>query len=315
MLPDTSPKASMQVALERHVRVLAEEIGERNVFRPAALATAAEYIASCWRMQGYEVVAQAYGVRGVRCANLEATRPGTTRADQILLIGAHYDSVMGSPGANDNASGVAALLEISGLFARCRPAMTVRFVAFVNEETPFFMTRRQGSAVYAKAARARGDDIRLMLSLEMLGCFSDAIGSQGYPPLFRWFYPECGNFLAFISNFRSRALVRQLAGKFRRHSDLPLEYAWLPSVIPGVSWSDHRSFWKRGYAAFMVTDTAFYRYPYYHTADDTPDKLSYSLFARATDGLCLTLADIATTGLDGAEGRPNSPAASSGLPR
>lgn len=283
---------------ERHVHVLAGEIGERNVFRPGALSAAADYIAGTWRDQGYEVTSQAYEVLGVQCANLEAVKRGTTRANEILLIGAHYDTVPGSPGANDNGSGVGALLEISRLFARAAPALTVRFVAFVNEEPPFFMTDRQGSAVYAEAARARGDDIRLMVSLETIGYFRHARGSQSYPPLFRLFYPDRGDFLAFVSNLNSLVVTRRIAELFRRHSDVPLEYAGMPGFVPGVSWSDHRSFWKEGYRACMVTDTAFYRYPYYHTPEDTPDKLSYRELGRVVDGLYLMLADVATSGLD-----------------
>jgi len=283
---------------ERHVRALAGEIGERNVFRPAALSAAADYIAGTWRGQGYEVTGQAYEVLGVQCANLEAIKRGATRTNEVLLIGAHYDTVPGSPGANDNGSGVGALLELSRLFAHSIPAVTVRFVAFVNEEPPFFMTDRQGSTVYAKAARARGDDIRLMVSLETIGYFRHASGSQSYPPLFRLFYPDRGDFLALISNIDSLALTRQIARVFRRHSDVPLEYAGVPSFVPGVSWSDHRSFWKEGYRACMVTDTAFYRYPYYHTPEDTPDKLSYRELERVVDGLGLTLVDIASSGLD-----------------
>jgi Zn-dependent M28 family amino/carboxypeptidase len=284
------------LSVERHINALAAEIGERNVFRPHALAAAASYIGATWRGQGYEVASQFYSVRRVQCANLEATRLGATRPDQILIIGAHYDTVPGSPGANDNASGVAGLLELAASFSRIVPAMTVRFVAFVNEEPPFFMTDRQGSAVYAKAARDRGDDIRLMVSLETIGYFCRELGSQRYPPLFRWFYPNRGNFLALISNFRSLAITRQVACSFRRHSDLPVEHAAVPSFVPGVSWSDHRSFWQCGFRALMATDTAFYRYPYYHTADDTPDKLSYPELSRAIEGLHLALADFASDG-------------------
>lgn len=280
--------------LATHVRRLAGEIGERNVFRPTALAAAADYIESVWRTQGYPVVRQTYEVEGVRCANLEATRPGRDRGREILLIGAHYDSVLGSPGADDNASGVAALLELARLFAETSPAMTVRFVAFTNEEAPFFLGQRQGSAVYARAARARGDDVRLMVSLEMLGFYCETPGSQHYPPLFRWFYPDRGDFLAFVANWRSRRVMREAARLFRAGSDFPLEHVATLSVIPGVSWSDHRSFWREGYRAFMATDTAFYRYAHYHTAQDTPDKLAYSGLTRATEGLFRCFAALAS---------------------
>lgn len=168
---ETTETNSIQ-RLKEDVRQLAGVIGERNVFRPEALHAAAAYIENAWRNQGYAVERQTYTAAGVPSANLEISIPGSHRPGEILLIGAHYDSVRGSPGADDNASAVAALLEISRFFAARRPARTVRLVAFVNEEPPFFTTRRQGSMVYAAAARKRRDDIRLMLSLEMLGYYS-----------------------------------------------------------------------------------------------------------------------------------------------
>lgn len=283
--------------LENHTRRLASDIGERNVFRAHALAEAAAYIEDTWSHQGYLAQRQSYEVRGVQCANLEVTRPGTDPDAGILLLGAHYDSVKGSPGANDNASGVAALLEMSRLFADRTPSMTVRFVAFVNEEPPFFRSRRQGSLVYAKAARAASDDIRLMVALETIGYYRNTPGSQRYPPLFRLFYPNRGDFIGFVSNFSSRQLMRQAVRCFREVSDFPLEHLATFGSVPGVSWSDHRAFWRSGYRAIMVTDTAFYRYPYYHTANDTPDKLAYPEFARVTEGLFGCFAEIARAGI------------------
>jgi Zn-dependent M28 family amino/carboxypeptidase len=284
-------------ALRRHVFQLANRIGERNLLRPAALTAAADYIAATWRGQGYQLASQHYQVSGVDCANLEITCPGGARPEQIIVIGAHYDTVPGSPGANDNGSGVAALLELSRLFRAASPALTVRFVAFVNEEPPHFATARQGSMVYARRARRRGDDIRVMLALETMGYFRDQPGSQHYPPLFRYFYPDRGNFLGFVSNLRSRAVMRQVAEIFRAGSDFPLEHAATFSFVPGVSWSDHRSFWRHGYRAFMVTDTAFYRYPYYHSPADTADKVCYDELAGATEGLYRALSVVARQGL------------------
>jgi Zn-dependent M28 family amino/carboxypeptidase len=277
--------------------MLAGTIGERNVSRPRALQAAAGYIGQTWRDQGYEVVPLDYPVDGVRCANLEITRPGTARPRDILLIGAHYDSVSGSPGANDNASGIAALLEISAHCTRIAPAGTIRFVAFVNEEPPFFFGHEMGSHVYARAARKRGDNIRLMMSLEMLGCYRDEPGSQHYPPLFRHFFPSRGNFLAFVSNLRSRAALRRAVHAFRAHSDFPVEHLSTLALVPGVAWSDHLSFWRQGYRALMVTDTAFYRYSQYHSPEDTPDKLDYASFARVTTGLQRAIVNLADEGL------------------
>jgi Zn-dependent M28 family amino/carboxypeptidase len=291
------PDEALTHRLQRHVARLAGDIGERNVFVPDALRRAARYIEDEWRVQGHAVEWLEYDVSGIRCANLIATREGSARQTEILLLGAHYDSVMGSPGANDNASGVAALLEISRMFQMVEPVLSVRFVAFVNEEPPFFLTSQQGSVVYAQAARRRDEDIRLMASLETIGCYSDTPGSQIYPPLFSLFYPNRGNFLGIVSDFRSRAALRRLAAAFRAHSDFPLQTASTFRFIPGVSWSDHRSFWRQGYRAVMVTDTAPYRYPHYHAASDTPDKLAYPELTRVTLGLFAAFAELARTGL------------------
>lgn len=287
------PDPITPLRLKAHVEKLAGEIGERHVFRRAALDAAADYIEGEWRAQGYEVRRQALSGAGVPCTNLEASRTGRTWPDQILLIGAHYDTVRGSPGANDNGSGIAALIEMARWFAELGPGRTVRFVAFTNEEWPFFATAEQGSMVYAAAARRRGDGIRLMASLETMGYYSDAIGSQGYPPLFRFFHPDRGNFLGLVSDLRSRSSLRMLAAAFRAHADFPLETTATLPLVPGVTWSDHRSFWRQGYPAVMVTDTAFYRYRHYHRPDDTPDKLTYGPFAHATQGLALAFAALA----------------------
>jgi Zn-dependent M28 family amino/carboxypeptidase len=285
-------------SLRTHVEQLAGEIGERNVFRPQALHEAAAYIERQWERQGYAVERLTYEVSGIDCFNLEITRDGAARKDEILLIGAHYDTVAGSPGANDNASGVAALLEMSRHFAAIEPAMTVRFVAFVNEEPPFFATKDQGSMVYAKAARRRGDDIRLMASIETVGWYSNEPGSQSYPPLFNIFYPDRANFIGVISNFRSWGATRRLAAAFRANSDFPLETVAMFPFVPGVSWSDHQSFWAQGYRAAMVTDTAFYRYRHYHASSDAPDQLAYPEYACVVSGLCAAFSELAQKGVD-----------------
>ncbi len=279
--------------LEEHVRRLATTIGERNVFRPKALAAAEAYIDETWRSQGYEIERQSYQTHGLECANLEVSRTGSVRPEEILLIGAHYDSVRGSPGADDNATGVASLLELSRVFASVEPDITVRFVAFVNEEPPFFYWGEMGSKVYATAARQRGDRIRVMISLESIGYYSEETGSQHYPPLFRRFFPDRGDFLGFVSNFASRRWMLRTVKAFRAHSGLPAEYVSMFNIVPGIEWSDHLSFWRQEYPAFMITDTALYRTPYYHTARDTPDKLDYVSLTRATDGLFHTFRELA----------------------
>jgi Zn-dependent M28 family amino/carboxypeptidase len=279
--------------LQRHVYRLAGDIGEHNVFHPEALKAAEHYITREWQEQGYEVVAQIYATHGIACANLEITRVGKNPHGGIILIGAHYDSVFGSPGANDNGSGVAALLELSRLFQTLQPRTTLRFVAFVNEEPPFYYWSSMGSMVYAKQARQRGDNIRCMIALETIGYYRDTPGGQNYPPLLKHFYPDRGNFIAFVSNLRSRGIMLENVAAVRAGSDFPVEHIATLAFVPGVAWSDHLAFWRSGYPAFMITDTALFRYPYYHSAEDTPDKLNYEAFAKVTDGLFAMLTTMA----------------------
>lgn len=283
----------LALLLERHVQTLAGTIGERNVFRYPALQAAADYITREWQSQDHIVVPQRYTTLGHECANLEISIPGTSRPDDIYLVGAHYDTERGSPGADDNASGIAALLEIGRALRDARPAATVRCVAFVNEEAPFFFLSEMGSMVYAKAARARGDRIRLMLSLEMLGYYRDEPGTQTYPPLLRHLHPDRGNFLAFVANLGSRRSLHGLVEGFRAGSDLPVESRALPWWVPGVALSDQSSFWRQGYRGVMVTDTAYLRNPNYHTARDTPDTLDYARLAEATKGIAAALLTLA----------------------
>jgi Zn-dependent M28 family amino/carboxypeptidase len=283
---------ALEQRLRGHVGELADAIGERNVWRPAALRAAAAYVRGAFAAAGCEVQVQAYETQGMRCDNLEVTLTGA-EPERIIVVGAHYDTVAGSPGADDNASGVAGLIEIARALRPLSLGCTVKLVAFVNEEPPFFFWREMGSMVYARAARRRGDDIRVMLSLEMLGCYSDASGSQGYPPLLRWFYPDRGNFIAFVSNLRSRRALQAVVQAFRSVSDFPAERLASPAIVPGVAWSDQLSFWRAGYAAVMVTDTAFYRNAHYHCASDTPETLDYRSMARVVDGLAQAVGVLA----------------------
>lgn len=275
--------------LHGHVCHLAQQIGQRNIFHPHTLNAAATYIRDTWTAQGYKVKMQYYRTKGVTCENLEVNQPGKTKPHEIILIGAHYDTVAGSPGANDNASGVAALLELSRLFTTIETQYTLRFVAFTNEESPFFSWDQMGSIVYAKRSKARNEHIRLMISLEMLGSYSDKPGSQRYPAFFKYFYPDRGNFIAMVSNRASRTELYQLVKTFKAHSDFPVESLATFEFVPGVAWSDHQSFWREGYPALMITDTAFYRYEAYHTAQDTPEKLNYPAMAKVVQGLFHTL--------------------------
>ena len=210
--------------------------------------------------------------------NIEAEIHGAS--PEIVLVGAHYDSVFGAPGANDNGTGVAALLALARRFAGKQTQHTLRFVAFVNEEPPYFQTPQMGSLVYAGRCKARGDRIAAMISLETIGYFSDAPRSQKYPvAALGAFYPKVGNFIGIVGNVRSRWLVRRAIAEFRKEGKIPTEGAALPAFIAGVGWSDQWSFWQHGYPGIMITDTAPFRYPHYHEATDTPDKLDYDRFA------------------------------------
>jgi len=232
-------------------------------------------------------------MRGQPCHNIEAEIPGNR--PEIIVIGAHYDSVFGSPGANDNGSGAAAVLALAQRFAarekgqrppQRTPNKTLRFVAFVNEEPPYFLSGEMGSLVYARRCKEHGDKISAMISLETIGYFSDAPHSQTYPsPGLGVFYPKVGNFIGFVSNVKSRALLRRVVTLFRKNAKIPSEGASLPAFVPGVSWSDQWSFWQQSYPAIMVTDTAPFRYPYYHSSSDTPDKLDYDRFTLVVSGM------------------------------
>jgi Zn-dependent M28 family amino/carboxypeptidase len=264
------------------VEALAGTIGERNRMRPKAYEAAAAFLADRFRAMGYAPARYR--------DNIEAEIRG---GDEIVIVGAHYDTVAGSPGADDNASGVAAMLEIARAFAGKAPRETVRFVAFANEEAPFFGTEEMGSLQYARRCRDRKEKVVAMLSLETIGYFSDAPRSQQYPSLLHLIYPPTANFIAFVSNLRSRSLLHRCVREFRAASDVPCERGALPEVIPGVSWSDQWSFWQCGYPAIMVTDTALFRNPHYHSASDAPETLDYDRLERVTAGITAVVRALA----------------------
>ncbi len=292
-LPLAEQEKEISANLRDHVFMLAGDIGERNIWRPQKLYAAAEYIERVWQVQNFPVQRQVYAAKGVESPNLIIEIKGGALAGQIILVGAHYDSVPGSPGANDNGSGVASLLEISRLLAETNPARTIRLVAFTNEEHPFFLRRDMGSRVYASRARRQKENIVAMLSLETMGYFTEAPDSQNYPFPFGFFYPHTANFIGFVGNIRSRRLVASSLAAFRRTTKFPAEGTAAPGWITGIGWSDHWSFWREGYRAIMVTDTAFFRYRYYHTSQDTPEKIKYDSLARVTGGLAKVIAELA----------------------
>ncbi len=269
------------------VRFLAGTIGQRCWKDVDKLAGSADFIEQRLREFGCETSRQPFKFRGNTYQNIITELPGIEPlADGMLVVGAHYDSCEGTPGADDNASGVAALLELARL-TRQRPLRrTVRYVAFCLEEPPAYMTKHMGSYMHAESLHREGANVLGMISLEMLGYYCDEKGSQYYPSsLFRLAYPDNGNFIAFVGNFSSRRFSGSVRSAFTSVSSFPLETLNGFSIIPGVDFSDHRNYWKFGYPAFMITDTAFYRNPNYHEISDTPDTLDY-------DRLSALIADL-----------------------
>ncbi len=286
--PLSAAQEATRARLETDIQSLAGRIGERNFMRPAALDAAAAYIETAFTKLGYEAVSQTFTVDGRVFRNLEVTLPGRHRPEEVFVVGAHYDSVVGTPGADDNASGIAALLELARLFkdgGGGPPERTLRLVAFTNEEKPFAMTENMGSRVYAQAAAQRADRIVGMFSLESMGYYSSVPGSQHYPWPLNLAYPDRGDFVGFVGNIASRSLVRRSIAVFRRHARFPSAGIAAPSGIPGIGWSDHASFWRQGYPALMITDTAPFRNPHYHKLSDTPERVDCARLARVVQGL------------------------------
>lgn len=276
--------------LEDHVRMLSEKIGERSVFRPIQLEAASDYIVHQFKISGYDVEVLPYTVRGQTFKNIQAVKNGNS---EIIIIGAHYDTIEGSPGADDNAAGIAVLLELARLVEKLNLNKTVRFVAFSTEEPPFFKSDGMGSLVYARSARDKAENIVGMISLEMVGFYSDEQGSQSYPLWYGLFYPSRGNFIAVVSDFSSRAWKNRVASALEANTLLPVETAWGFRAIPGIDWSDHWSFWKHGYPAVMISDTGPYRNPHYHSKSDTFETLDYNRMAELTKGLAEALSLLA----------------------
>ena len=284
---------NLEKNLKTNVVKLSEKIGERNFIHYDSLQDAADYIIAEFKKYGYDPEIQTYDFQNKPYRNIIATKKGSVRPGEVVVIGAHYDSVIGSPGANDNGSAVGALLELARLFSEKDVERTVKFIAFVNEEPPFYLTGDLGSRGYAKDARKRKEDLKAMLSLETIGYYSDAKNSQSYPFFYGLFYPDQANFIGVVGNFSSWDLVKEVKSAFKKNSTFPVESVVAPNFVPGVNFSDHDSFWSYGYKACMVTDTAFYRYPYYHSAQDTYEKIDYPKLAEVTKGLYYVVLDLA----------------------
>jgi len=286
---------SLLANLKAHVLAVASE--EHNVGHPEALERTARYIEATLSGLGYAVSRQEFETEAVKVRNLEVRRigPGAGKP-RLVVIGAHYDSAQGAVGADDNGSGVAALLELARLLKAVQPdeGLELRLVFYVNEELPWFGTENMGSLVHASGLAREEREVVAMLSLETIAWYSEAPGSQRYPFPFNLLYPSTGDFIGFVANPRSRSLLHRIIGSFRRHAAFPSEGAVGLESIPGISWSDQWAYWKFGWPAVMVTDTAPFRYPHYHTLRDTPDKLDYDGLARVVKGLEGVVRELAT---------------------
>jgi Zn-dependent M28 family amino/carboxypeptidase len=277
--------------LRKDVEVLAGEIGERNLYRYERLQAAADYIERSFSQAGYQPIRHEYDALGKTFANIGAEIRGRDFAHEIVVVGAHYDTARGSPGANDNASGVAGMLALARGFAGKEMSRTLRFVALANEERPLLRTPKMGSRVYARHCRQQGEKIVAMLSVETIGYCSEGKGSQ-WLSCFGLLYPSRGNFILLAANIASRLLLKRCAEVFRRRAPIACETVTLPGFLPGARSSDQWSFWKEGFPGLMITDTAPLRYPHYHKPDDTPEKLRYDFLNGVVEGLEVTVADL-----------------------
>jgi hypothetical protein len=292
--PITSEEAELGQSLKRHIAAIAER--EHNVTHYDELEKVARYIEATLASIGYAVGRQEFFADGKPVRNIDVTiEPAGRSADpEVIVIGAHYDSVFGSPGANDNGSGVAAVIELARLLRDLDGvgAKRIRLALFVNEEPPYFMTEAMGSLHYGRALAQRNERVVAMYSLETIGFYSSEPGSQVYPAPFGLMFPDRGDFIAFVGMMGSRALVRETMRSFRSHTSFATIGGVAPGFVPGIAWSDHWAFAQQGFQAVMITDTAPFRYPHYHRPSDTPDKVDTEKVARVVKGMERVIRDF-----------------------
>ncbi|MBX9770459.1 MAG: M20/M25/M40 family metallo-hydrolase [Candidatus Obscuribacterales bacterium] len=297
-LPLSKEEEEIAADLQKHVTYLATDIGERNIPTTDSLKKTVIYINKQLESYGYKTKVQEFLADGKLMVNLEAELVGDRLPKEIVVVGAHYDSVPNCPGANDNGTGVASDLEIARLLSKQKVDRTIKFVFFPNEENPYWGNEGMGSKKYAERAADANDNIIAMLSLETMGYYSDEPGSQRYPNPFNLLYTDKGNFIGIVGDLNSRPLVHKCASVFRETTSFPCEGGAIYDKVPGVGWSDHKPFWDQGYRAVMVTDTAPFRYPDYHKPTDTADKINYPALARVTLGLSKVVQEISRSGVE-----------------
>ena len=279
--------------LYKHVEHLSVTIGSRSFFEYDKIEDTKRYIVSCLKTFGYIPTLQNHDYEGKTFSNIIISIPGVKYPDETVIVGAHYDTVYGTPGADDNASAVAVLLEMCRALKSFSPGRTLKLIFFFLEEPPVFRTEHMGSYVYAKEAKDRNENITAMICLEMVGYYTNKKDGQTFPlPLMSMMYSTIPDFIAIVGNLKSRTLVERVKDSLLKASRVPVETLTSVSFIPGVDLSDHRSFWKMGYPAVMITDTAFYRNPNYHTEHDTIDTLDFNTMADLLKGLLQAAKDL-----------------------
>lgn len=296
-LPELTVKEKvLSENLADHVAVLGAK--PNNIQHFSELEKTATYIESHLSAIGYEVIKHPFSVGETEVRNIEVVVSPKNKDAPTLVIGGHYDSYGKAPGANDNGSGSAAVLELARLLQNLasKSELRIRLTLFVNEEPPYFKTEYMGSAVYANALAETDEELVGMFSLETMGYFSDRPSSQKFPFPLGAFYPSKGNFIAFVGDSSARSFVRSSVKEFRKSAKFPSEGGTAPAFIQGIDWSDHRSFSAIGVPALMITDTAAFRYPHYHSRRDTPDKVDTGKLARVVAGLEIVVRKWATEG-------------------
>ena len=286
--------------LEAHVKHLSVDLHPRSHDQFDHLESAAQYILDEFKQTGGKVSVQDVLVQETTYENI-VVRFGPAEGP-LLVIGAHYDSHgdanarakdprgftpdTHTPGADDNASGVAGLIELARLLGRSAPSRPIELVAYTLEEPPHFRTEHMGSAWHARSLREANREVELMLSLEMIGFFSDEPGSQDYPlPGMSHLYPDRGNFIGLVGKLSDFAAMRRVKAAMAGATSLPVHSIHAPLFIQGIDLSDHRSYWREGFPAFMVTDTSYKRNPHYHLAGDTYEKLDYRRMAQVVQAV------------------------------
>ncbi|MDD5432039.1 MAG: M28 family peptidase [Candidatus Omnitrophica bacterium] len=278
--------------LKAHVHKLSEEIGERNLDHYPKLEQAAEYIARKLEYYDYTVKFQEYFLEGKAVKNIVARKKGSVLPDGIIVVGAHYDTVA-TPGADDNASGVAVVLELARILVNSPTSRSIEFCFFTCEEDPFFKTELMGSRLFVRLARAEAKNIRYAVIFDMVGYYTDKMNSQRYFPLITGlFLPNRGNFISVFSNSRSSGLSSFLIKSFQRNSRFPIVLL-ATNFDPTIDFSDHWAFWKEGYPTVMVSDTSSLRNNKYHTNADTWDTLDFDSMACVVEGFSVSLLELA----------------------